>query len=183
MFFIRSKNNYRCSNTNKVTVFIENSYPLSFDSWSTDRKTVETQLESQFEIGSTQNFKNPKYLIVALQIAARIVVPNKANNIAFFDNLNVRRYHVNIDGVRYPWDGLSIDYASNDYVDQYRDLILFCKEYVGEKLLRPFISYTDMKNKYPIQVIDLRFQVDHINPEKIIYLKNVGVLLILLDCL
>ena len=24
-----------------------------------------------------------------------------------------------------------------------------------------------MKNKYPIQVIDLRFQVDHINPKKI----------------
>ena len=40
-------------------------------------------------------------------------------------------------------------------------------EYVGEELLNPFISYTDMKNKYPIQIIDLRFQVDHINPKKI----------------
>ena len=33
--------------------------------------------------------------------------------------------------------------------------------------MNPFISYTDMKNKYPIQVIDLRHQVDHITPEKI----------------
>ena len=72
-----------------------------------------------------------------------------------------------IDGVRCPRDGVSIEYSSNDYIDQYRDLKLFYKENVGEKVFNPFISYTDMKNKYPIQVIDLRFQIDHINPKKI----------------
>ena len=41
------------------------------------------------------------------------------------------------------------------------------EEYVGEELMNPFISYIDMKNNYPIQVIDLRHQVDHISPEKI----------------
>ena len=44
---------------------------------------------------------------------------------------------------------------------------LFYKEYVGEELLNPFISYPDMKDKYPIQVIDLRYQPDHITPKKI----------------
>ena len=44
---------------------------------------------------------------------------------------------------------------------------MFYKEYVGEELLNPFISYPDMKDKYPIQVIDLRFQADHITPKKI----------------
>ena len=33
--------------------------------------------------------------------------------------------------------------------------------------MNPFISYTGMKNKYPIQLIDIRHQVDHITPEKI----------------
>ena len=33
--------------------------------------------------------------------------------------------------------------------------------------MNPFINYVDVKNIYPIQVIDLRFQVDHINPKKI----------------
>ena len=33
--------------------------------------------------------------------------------------------------------------------------------------MNPFISYTDMKNKYPIPKIDLRQQVDHITPKKI----------------
>ena len=32
--------------------------------------------------------------------------------------------------------------------------------------MNPFISYPDMRNKYSIQLIDLRFQVDHITPKK-----------------
>ena len=35
-----------------------------------------------------------------------------------------------------------------------------------------FISYTDMRNKYPIQVIDLRFRVDHKTPKKIQLLEE-----------
>ena len=34
-------------------------------------------------------------------------------------------------------------------------------------MLEPFISYTDLKNKYPKQNIDLRYQADHITPKKI----------------
>ena len=79
----------------------------------------------------------------------------------------MRKYHVDIDGVRYPRHGVSIDYELNDYVDQYRDLKLFYHESLGEQLLQPFVSYIDMKTKYPFQVIDIRFQVDHINPKKI----------------
>ena len=30
-----------------------------------------------------------------------------------------------------------------------------------------FISYPDMKTKYPIEIIDLRHQSDHITPKKI----------------
>ena len=31
-------------------------------------------------------------------------------------------------------------FLENEYLDQYRDLNLFYKEYVGEELLNPFIS-------------------------------------------
>ena len=72
-----------------------------------------------------------------------------------------------VDGVRYPKDGVSIHYSSNGYLDQYKDPESFCREYVGEELLNTFISYTDMKKKYPVQVLDLRFQVHHINTKKV----------------
>ena len=151
---------------------IRNSFILSFDSRSTDRKTVDTQSEYQVDIGSAQNINSPKYLIVTHRRAARMGVPNKANNVAIFENLNVRKYHVDIDGVRYPRDGVSIDYTSSDYPDRYRDLKVFYKECVGEELLNLFIRYTDMKNKYPIHVIDLRFQVDRTNPKKLLLFQE-----------
>ena len=42
----------------------------------------------------------------------------------------------------------------------------FYKEIFGGEPLNPFISYTYLKNKHTIQVIDLRFQVDPINLKK-----------------
>ena len=39
-----------------------------------------------------------------------------------------------------------------------------------------------LKNTYPIQVIDLRFQVDHINPKKFNFLKNTKLIQQMLDC-
>ena len=93
--------------------------------------------------------------------------PNKQLNISTFDNLNVRNYFVEINSIRYPRDGVLINYTENDYIDQYKDLKLFFKEYVGEELLNPFVSYPDKKDKYPIQVIDLRFPADHITPKKL----------------
>ena len=146
---------------------IKNSFSLSFEYWITNKKTVDTLLEYQVDIGSAQNISTPQNLIVANQTATRNGFPNKINNVSIFDNLNVRKYHVDIYGVRYPRDGVSIEYASNDYVDQYRDLEFFYEDYVGEELLNPFMSYTDMKTRYPIQFIDLRFQADHFNPKKI----------------
>ena len=58
-------------------------------------------------------------------------------------------------------------FFENDYFDQYRDLNLFSKKYVGEELMNQFITYLVMKSFYAIQVIDLRFQVDHITPKEI----------------
>ena len=146
---------------------IKNSFSLSFDSWTTDRKIVNTGLGYQEDIGSSANINSPKYLIVPHQTAVRAGASNKANNISIFDNLDVRKYVVEIDGVRYPKDSVNVNYTKNDYLDQYRDIKLFYKEHLGEPLLKPFINYTDVKNTYPIQVIDLRFQVDHIKPKKI----------------
>ena len=33
--------------------------------------------------------------------------------------------------------------------------------------MSPFISYPDMKTKYPIEILDLRRQSDHITPKKV----------------
>ena len=145
---------------------IQHNYRIFFDDWYTERRIV-SDTKTQIDIGSAQQVNSPKYLIASHQTAVRLNAPDKGLNVSRFDNPNVRKYFVEIDSVRYPRDGVLINYPENDYIDQYKDLKLFYKEYVGEELLNPFISYADMKTKYPIQVIDLRFQADHITPKKI----------------
>ena len=145
---------------------IQNLYRIFFDEWSTERRIVTDQIY-QVDIGSAQSVNYPKYLICAHQTAARSDTPHKRTNILTFDHLNVRKYFIEIDGVRYPRDAILTNYTLNDFLDQYKDVSLFYKEYIGEELLDPFISYPAMKTKYPIQVIDLRFQPDHITPKKI----------------
>ena len=38
---------------------IENSFTLLFDSWFTDRKIIESEVENQVDIGSAQNIDSP----------------------------------------------------------------------------------------------------------------------------
>ena len=121
----------------------------------------------QVDIGSSQKVNSPKYLICAHQLKDRIDTPISTKNVVIFDHLNLKKYYVEIDGQRYPRNSVLLNYEQNGYIEQYKNLKLFFKEYIGEQLLSPFISYTYMKTKYPIEMIDLTHQPDHITPKKI----------------
>ena len=137
--------------------------------WVSDRKPVNTCNEYQLDIGSASNIKMPLYLIAAHQKTQRenpARPPNHFDN-AVFDNVGLKRYFVEIDDVRYPKDPVETNYSENKYLDHCRDLkFIFYKECNGESLLHPFVTYLDLKIFYPIQVIDLRFQIDYITPKK-----------------
>ena len=147
-----------------INEYIQNNYRIFFDEWYTERRIATDQI-FQVDIGSTQSVNSPTYLIYAHQTNSRTDPLDKRNNISNFDNPNVRKYFIEIDGVRYPRDGVHRNYNLNDSLDQNKDIKFFYKEYVGEESLNPFISYPDMKSKYLIQVIDLRFQVDQVDQE------------------
>ena len=78
-----------------------------------------------------QTVISPEYLLAAHQTEGRIGVPSKIIDIAFFDKLDVRKNSAEIDGRRYPRDSVITNYNETDYLEQYRDLKLFFKEYVG----------------------------------------------------
>ena len=145
---------------------IQTNYKISYDEWFTDRRIISDTI-TQLDIGSSQNVHSPKYLIGAHQTKDRIDGAISTKNVAIFDNLDLRKYYIEIDGQRYPRDSSLMNYEQNDYIEQYKDLKLFFKECIGEQLMSPFISYPDMKSKYPIEIIDLRHQADHITPKKI----------------
>ena len=153
---------------------ISQTFTLSYESWTTDRKPVDTAREFQLDISSASNINSPLYLTAANQKTQRPDPANPANNLsnnrlnnAIFGHVDVRKYYSEIDGIRYPKNPVMVNFEENNYFEQYKDLKLFYKEYVGEPMLSPIISYDNLKNNYPIQIIDLRFQVDHISPKKI----------------
>ena len=98
---------------------IMNNYTITFDSWYTERKISNDGRELQVDIGSAQHINSPKYVISAFQTMAR-TTPNKASNPAILDNNNVTKYFIEIDGVRYPKDGVLTNFEENSYLDQYR---------------------------------------------------------------
>ena len=81
--------------------------------------------------------------------------------------MDIHKYYVEIERHQYLWDSVVINYEENDNIQQYKNLKIFWKGYIGEPILNPLISYLDMKTNYPIEIIDLRNQSDHIIPKKV----------------
>ena len=56
--------------------------------------------------------------------------------------------------------------TENIYPNQYKDLNLFFKKFVGEQLLSSVFLYDMVNRYYPIQTKDFRFQLDQLIPKK-----------------
>ena len=115
---------------------IKNIFTLSHESWDTDREVVNDGKVFEIDFGSAQNVNLPKFLVATPRLQVRIGISNKANNTAIFENLDVKKHFVEIEGQNYPKDFVSTIYAENERSDQNRDLKFFYTEYVGEELLK-----------------------------------------------
>ena len=93
---------------------------MSFDEWYTEGR-LKSDLLVQHDIGSAQLVNSPESMIGAHQTILRTTTSDKGINIAIFDNLDLRKYYVEIDGQTYPRDGISLYHTGNDYTDQDRD--------------------------------------------------------------
>ena len=94
----------------------ENSYEISHDEYYTERRVISYMI-TQAVIGGSQQVSSPKFLFGAHQTRARPDTANKNNNIAMFDNLNLQKFYVETDGVRYPRDSVLVNYEQNDYIE------------------------------------------------------------------
>ena len=131
---------------------ISESFTLSYESWTTDRKPIDAAKEFQIDFSSASNSNSPIHLIAAHQLTQwpdptdpTINLSTRRFNNAIFDHAKVRKYYVEIDGIRYPKKPIKNNYAEINYLDQYRDIKLFYKKHVGKPVLYPIISYGKMK--------------------------------------
>ena len=96
---------------------------------------------------------SPEFLVAAHQTEARAGSANRGNIIPNFDDADVKEYFVEIDGTCCLKDFIDVEFVKNDYLNQHRDLKLFYKQYVGETLLKPFITYLYLKIFYVTYVL------------------------------
>ena len=155
------------------TEITQNNYKISFDEWYTERR-LKSDFLVQHDSGSAQQVNSPIYLISAHQTKDILSAHDEKNKFAIFNNLDLRKYYVEIDSLQYPRDSVLVNYGENDYIEQYKDLNLFFKEYIEEPKLNPFISYPDMKTKYPIELCDIKYQPDHITLKSIQLFQEYG---------
>ena len=104
---------------------ISQTFTLSYESWTTDRKPVDTAREIQVDMSSASNINSPLYLIAAHQKTQRPDPANPANNLsnnrfnnAIFDHVDVRKYYSEINGIRYPKNPVMVNYEENNYLEQ-----------------------------------------------------------------
>ena len=102
----------------------QKNYKRSFDDYYTERRVISYMIV-QHNIGSAQQVNCPKCLICAHQTEDRTSAHVEKINIAIFDNLDLRKYHVEIDSLRYLRDSLLMNYEQNDYIEQHKDLKFF----------------------------------------------------------
>ena len=119
---------------------------ISYDQYYTERRVV-SDMAVQQDIGSAQLINSPKFLICCHQTKDRTSALDKKTDIGIFDNLDLRKYHVEIDSIRYPRDSLLMNYEQNEYIEQCNDLKIIFEEYIGEPLLSSLISYPHMTTK------------------------------------
>ena len=145
----------------------QTNYRISYDEYYTKRRII-SDIIVQVDLESAQQVIS-KYLISAHQTKYRIDTLTKNINIAIFDNLDLCKYYVEIDEKRFPRESVSINYTEKDYNEQFKDSNLLLKEFIGELMTNPFISYPDIKTEYSIVITGLRQQPDQITPKKRIF--------------
>ena len=106
---------------------IKNSVTLFFDSWTTDRKNVNTGFDYELDVGSATNNKSAKYLTAAHQTKARFGPVNKAKKIFIFNNVNVIKYLCEIDQNPHPGNDVDVEYSKKFILIFKKMLIYFIK--------------------------------------------------------
>ena len=93
----------------------QNNYKISYYEWFTERRIISDTI-TQFDIGISQNVQSPKYLIGAHQTKDRLDGAISTKIVAIFDNIDLRKYYIEIDGQSYPRDGSLMNFEQNDYI-------------------------------------------------------------------
>ena len=94
----------------------QNIYRIYYDEYYTERRVISDMIV-QHDKRMAQQVNSPKSLVLTKQKIEQVLLIKKIN-IAIFDNVDLRNYHVEIENLRYPRASLFMNFDKNDYIEQ-----------------------------------------------------------------
>ena len=93
-------------------------------------------------------------------------VNKQTHDVSRFDIMNVTECYCKIGSEFYPEDRMNINYGTNNYIEAFKEIVSFNKDYNGlPHNTKRYINHRTFKSSYRIYVFDTRYQTDHLGPQ------------------
>ena len=109
--------------------------------------------------------ERPQYIIVGFE---NNNLNEQTHDASTFDIMNVTESYCKIGSELYPEDRMNINYGTNDYNEDFKEIVSFKKDFNGlPHNIKPYLNHRTFKKSYRIYVFATRYQSDHIGPQPI----------------
>ena len=143
----------------------KNNIDFSFNRRKTFYKNVSNATNFLFDLGMESGMERSQYIKIGFENNNFI---DKTQESRTFDVMNVNECYCKIGSEFYPEDIMNIIYGTNNYIEAFKEIVNFNKDYNGlPHNIKPYINHRTFKSSYRIYVFDTRFQNDHIGPQPI----------------
>ena len=157
------------SNDNRIIVqkglIKKNNVDFSYYERKTFYKNVPNATNFLFNLGMESGIERPRYIRVGFE---NNNVNEQTHDASTFDIMSVTECYGKIGSEFYPEDRMNINYGTNNYIEAYKEIVSYNKDYNGlPHNIKPYINHRIFKSSYRIYVFDARYQRDHIGPQPI----------------
>lgn len=115
-----------------------------------ENPNIGTDQQFTWQLKTSAGAERPLYVIVGLQTNRR---DKMGKDSSVFDNCSIRDAKIFLNSLSYPYEGLSVDFKSDQYSNLFRMFTRFRKSYLGEG--SSYIGTSDFKTVCPLLVFDV----------------------------
>lgn len=142
----------------------KNEYILQFKTWQTIMKTGISGKSITLPLTNLyRSNRNPLFVMFAFQKGRR---NNQLVSTSLFDNMSLCNYYVEINGRKYPEDGVKANFKDGDVSQTYCNHLDYRRRYGKETNMIPYLTPVDFTGSRPIFVSDVVRQPDNISMAK-----------------
>ena len=138
------------SNDNRIIVqkglSKKNNVDFSYYERKKIYKNVPNATNFLLDLGMEIGMERPQYIIIDFE---NNNVNEQTHDASTFDIMNVTECYCKIGSEFYPEDRMNIKYGSNSYIEAFREIVSFNKEYNGlPHIIKPYINHRTFKSSY-----------------------------------